>query len=257
MDQGTAVESLRRLGLSKYEAEVFIALQKLGTGTASDVDRITDVPRSQVYGAAESLEERGLVEVQRSNPIQYRAVALEEARERLRARMEREQDKAFGYLDAVQGEFSEADEEKEDIWTIHGRETVSNRIGGFVADATDRVVLGSDADLLDDVVVDALADRAAAGIEVLVVSADESTTDRLDHVEGARIVVIPPGMIPEGRKRHNGRILMVDDDTVLLSVLGDERGGIPEETAIWSAETGFADVFVQMINGWFADVLDA
>lgn len=256
MDQGTAVESLRRLGLSKYEAEVFIALQKLGTGTASDVDRITDVPRSQVYGAAESLEERGLAEVQQSNPIQYRAVTLEEARQRLRARIEREQDKAFDYLETVQGEFSDPDEEKEDIWTIHGRETVSDRIGGFVGDATERVVLGSDADLLDDVVVDALADRAATGIEVLVVSADESVTDLIGHVEGVRIVPVPSEMLPEDRKQHQGRILMVDDDTVLLSVLGDERNGIAEETAIWSAQTGFADVFVQMINGWFDDVLD-
>lgn len=257
MDQPTAIESLRRLGLSKYEAEVFIALQKLGTGTASDVDRITDVPRSQVYGAAESLEERGLVEVQQSNPIQYRAVTLEEARQRLRARVEREQEKAFGYLETVQGEFSETDEEKEDIWTIHGRETVSDRIGGLIADATDRIVLGTDADMLDGVVVDALADRAAAGIEVVVVSTDEAVADRLDGADGVRVVSIPPEMLPEEPKRHQGRILMVDDDTVLLSVLGDERNGIPEETAIWSAQTGFADVFVQMINGWFADVLDA
>lgn len=256
MDESTAIESLRRLGLSKYEAEVFIALQKLGTGTASDVDRITDVPRSQVYGAAESLEERGLLEVQQSNPIQYRAVALDEARERLRSRIEHEQDKAFGFLETVQGEFDEGTGEKEDVWTIHGRDTVSDRIAQMVADADKRIVLGSDAHLLDDAVVDALAAGTDAGIETLVVSADEETADRLAHLEAVRVMVIPPARLPDQNNRHRGRILVVDDETVLLSVLGDERHGIQEETAIWSTGTGFAAVFIQMITGWFDDVLD-
>ena len=256
MDESTAIESLRRLGLSKYEAEVFIALQKLGTGTASDVDRITDVPRSQVYGAAESLEERGLLEVQQSNPIQYRAVDLAEARERLRARIEREQDRAFGFLETVQGELSEGSEEQEDIWTIHGRDTVSNRIAQLVADADGRLVLGSDAPLLDEVVVDALGDRADVDVEVTVVSADEETADRLAHLPAVRVVTIPPGTIPDENNRHRGRILVVDDDTVLLSVLGDERRGRREETAIWSRGTGFAAIFIRMIDGWFDDALD-
>lgn len=257
MDQTTAIESLRRLGLSKYEAEVFIALQKLGTGTASDVDRITDVPRSQVYGAAENLEERGLVEVQQSNPIQYRAVGLDEARQRLRARIEREQDKAFDYLETVQGEFSEDGEEKEDIWTLHGRESISDRIAGFITDAERRVVLGTDVDLLDETVVDALREGGNGPAEIIVVSSDPETADLLADLDGVRVVTVPPEMTPDQHEKHRGRILVVDDDTVLLSVLGDERGGLTEETAIWSAETGFASVFVRMIDGWFDDALDA
>ena len=56
-DEAGATESLQQLGLSQYEAEVFVALVKLGTGTAREVTQITDVPRSQVYGAAEALDD--------------------------------------------------------------------------------------------------------------------------------------------------------------------------------------------------------
>ena len=47
------------------------------------------MPRSQVYGAAERLEERGLVETQQSTPTQYRPVSLGRARSRLLDELER------------------------------------------------------------------------------------------------------------------------------------------------------------------------
>jgi len=52
MNEGDAVDALKSLGLTTYEARTFVALQKLGAGTASEVADIADVPRSQVYGAA-------------------------------------------------------------------------------------------------------------------------------------------------------------------------------------------------------------
>ncbi|HET7324565.1 MAG TPA: helix-turn-helix domain-containing protein, partial [Halococcus sp.] len=59
-EKDDAIAALKRLGLSSYEAQVFVALQRISRGSARDIDRVTDVPRSQVYGAAEQLEERGL-----------------------------------------------------------------------------------------------------------------------------------------------------------------------------------------------------
>ncbi|PSP27801.1 hypothetical protein BRC65_04050 [Halobacteriales archaeon QH_2_65_14] len=58
MNDSEAVDGLKRLGLTTYEARVFLGLQKLGSGTANEVSDVVDVPRSQVYGAAEDLETR-------------------------------------------------------------------------------------------------------------------------------------------------------------------------------------------------------
>lgn len=249
MDERDVVEALGRLGLSKYEGEVFVALQKLSVSTARDVARATEVPRSQVYGAAESLEERGLIEVQHANPIKYRAVALEEAKDRLTRDLEAERDRAFEFLEDVRGSYDNSDEQRQAIWTIQGRTNVSDRVRAIVRDAEDHVVHGFGADFLADDVVDALADAAADGVAVTVVSADAAVVEAFaDSPVTAR--QLPADLT---REEWNGaRVLVADGDTVLLSVLGEaELPDVTEETAFWSAETAFATVLVQLVNGWF------
>src|SRR6056297_2612197 len=80
-----AIDTLQQLGLNEYEAKCFVGLTRLSTGTAKQLSDITDVPRTRVYDAIRVLETAGLVEVQHSNPQQFRAVPIEEATETLRA----------------------------------------------------------------------------------------------------------------------------------------------------------------------------
>ncbi|WP_458206243.1 TrmB family transcriptional regulator [Haladaptatus sp. NG-SE-30] len=236
MDEDDAIDALTDLGLSNYEAKVFVALQKLGTGTARDIHGVTDVPRSQVYGAAENLQERGLVEVQQSKPIQYRPVSLEAAKTHLRDRFERTQERAFDYLERAQNEFGEGDEEREDVWTVDGREVVSSRIEQLVEQAESRVVFGvHDASLFTQQIADVLQARADSGVEVLVVADDPAVRDRFGDLP---VIDLPDG--PE--EERAGRVLVVDGDTVLISVLGDS------ETAIWSSQTGFAAILSQFVD---------
>lgn len=250
-----AISALQRLGLSKYEAAVFIALQKLGTGTASEVDSITDVPRSQVYGAAERLEELGLLEVQQSNPIQYRSVDLDEARTRLRTRLDEEEQHAFEYLETVHGERADDDETQVDVWTVQGAETISNRIADLAGQADNRLFFGAaEESMLDDAIVDTLTAAATAGVSVTVVSENPSVCERFAHSDRVVTHVLNEDPAIEDR---SGRVLVVDTDTVLLSILAsDELPELNREAAIWSAGTGFAIVFISLLDGWFGQHLD-
>ena len=58
-----AVEVLQQLGLKEYEAQCFVGLSRLSTGTAKQLSEITDVPRTRVYDAVRVLEAKGLVVV--------------------------------------------------------------------------------------------------------------------------------------------------------------------------------------------------
>lgn len=58
-----AIDALKCLGLPSYEAKVFVGLQRIRRGSARDVDRVAHMPRSQIYGAAETLEERGVIDI--------------------------------------------------------------------------------------------------------------------------------------------------------------------------------------------------
>lgn len=66
-----AVQGLEHLGLKEYEAKSFVALTRLPSGTAEDISKISDVPRTRVYDAVRVLEAKGLVEVQHSNPSSF------------------------------------------------------------------------------------------------------------------------------------------------------------------------------------------
>lgn len=239
VDESDAVAAFERLGLTSYQAQVFIALQRLGTGTARDVARVADVPRSQVYSAAEELEERGLVSVQRASPIRYRPVDVDTAREILRDRFEREQSRAFDYVESVRRE-AEGDERQEDIWTVRDRSRVDERTVELCERASDRLVVGARLPgLVTDEIEAAIAGRAADGVDVTAISSSAMLRDRLGGLEG--VDARAPAHTGDDR---SGRVVVGDQDAILLSVVD----GDGHETAIWSTESLFAAVLIQLIE---------
>lgn len=244
-DETAAVDALERLGLSNYEAKVFIALQKLGTGTARDVYRVSEIPRSQVYGAAESLAERGLIEVQHSTPMQYRPVSLDEAEELLAERFESERDQAFGYLESVREHQESGGEEREDIWSVDGEDHVTDRIEHLVRTAEHRVIFGVDStNLITEPLREALSDAQERGVEVVIVSEDADVRTLFEG--GAMAVYASPENL---RNERAARMVIVDDRAVLLSVRGSGNGE-DREAAFWSESSGFATVLVEILTGW-------
>ncbi|RZH69510.1 TrmB family transcriptional regulator [Natrinema altunense] len=240
-DETAAIDAFEQLGLTSYEAKVFIALHRLSAGTARDVADITDVPRSQVYSVAESLEDRGLLEVQQSNPIRYRPVSVEEARETLRSQFEREQERAFEYVEAVESE-PEGEETQENIWTVRGRDRVDDRSVDILSQAEHRIVFGTRLpELVTPSIERTLAERAATGVSVSVVSGRDAVREQFAAVDGVTIERPPAHRTDDQR---SGRIVIADDDSILLSVRGGEDG----ETAIWSSGSLFASVLIQLIE---------
>ncbi|RRJ29173.1 TrmB family transcriptional regulator [Halocatena pleomorpha] len=245
-----AIDALGQLGLSKYEAAVFIALQQLETGTASEVDRITDVPRSQVYGAAERLNELGLIDIQQSNPIQYRAIGLETARKRLRKRREEQERRAFDYLHAVQGEHAATNETQVGVWTVTGKGPIDDRIVDLITRADDRILFGApEQALVSDVIVETLT-AAAEDVQVTVLSEDPAVCEQFDSTPVATHIVTDRTMI-EGQR---GRILAVDSETVLFSTLGGPTRS-SHEAAIWSDGTSVAAIFIGLLDDWVEQCL--
>ncbi|MFC6825610.1 TrmB family transcriptional regulator [Halopelagius fulvigenes] len=241
-----AVESLEALGLSNYAARVFVALQKLGAGTAKEIHDLANVPRSQVYGAAEELESLGLVELQQATPKRYRPVGLDAARRRLAEELKSEADRAFDYLEAARRQRTSG-ETRDDVWTVRGREPVNNRLIELAERAKERVVFAApDTDLVPTELVAVLAERADDGVAVCVVSESEAVRTRFAEAASSVGVLEPPNEPPASD--FTGRVLLVDGRVVFLSVApAAESGG--EETAIWSADTAMADMLSRIIEG--------
>ena len=247
MDDGDAAAALTELGLSTYAARTFVGLQKLGVASASEVAQVADVPRSQVYGAADELEELGLIDVQEGSPTRYRPVDIDEARELLYDRLKSTTEGAFDHLETVRGQQAPTDD-REAIWTTEGRESVTARVTSLVTGADEQVLFAtSNPALLAGDVADALAAADAAGVDVVVVSADAEVREAATAAGLTAIEVSDP--TPE---LSVGRVLLVDDNTVLLSVQPTaEMQSVAGESAFWSDGTGFARVLASVIRQAF------
>ena len=230
---------LEWFGLSSYEASVFVALQRLGRGTAKEIASLSGVPRSQIYGAADSLQEQGLVEVQQSNPRVYRPIAVDEAIELLKRRYERRTTDAEKQLKQIRNERRGREEEqKEDVWTVSGVAAVKSRLAKIVSDTEERIVLGigEGSPLLEQLVTQ-LEQKAEGGVEVVVITESDDVAARF---EGFASVVRHRDPIQNDVPRPQ-HVLISDDETILLGVQANE-----EETAIWSSGTNFAKVLIQL-----------
>lgn len=238
---GEATAALERLGLSSYEAAVFVALQRLGDGTAQEIAELSDVPRSQVYGTADELAKRGLVEQVESSPKRYRPVSLDAARRQLSTRLEREQDRAFENLvDLRQSDSNTTDGTS--VTTLRGRHPIQERVAALVGDATERVLyVAPAARQVDGVVADALRARATDELDVLVATEEAAVRERFDAVP------LPVIVMDENSMGFTGRTLLVDEATVLLSVVPEDADSA-DETAMWTVDTSIGRILAQFIS---------
>ena len=85
MREEEARASLETLGLTRKEADAYIALVRSGASTAADVSRLLSVQYPAVYRILHSLQGKGWVEASRDRPNLYRArnprVVAEQARQ--------------------------------------------------------------------------------------------------------------------------------------------------------------------------------
>lgn len=240
MTEQDVLDSLETLGLSNYEAQVFLALQRLGTGTAQDVSDISDVPRSQVYGAAEDLAEKGLAEVVEATPKAYRSVALSTARDVLTERIDRERSRAFEHLESIRRN-DVARDESGDVSTLRGRQSIDDRVVALVERAAGAAVfVAPTADSLTDGIVTALAAKATSGVSVTVVTADSGLRERFSDAVSVFV------MSEDNPADFAGRALMVDDRSVLLAVETDD--GPLEEEAMWTGDSHIGRILAEFMR---------
>ena len=235
MDDTTLTESLKELGLSTYAAETFLGLQRVGPATASDIAAVTDVPRSQVYGAADELEELGLVNVQSSNPKEFRAVSPSTAGELLRSRIAQQTTEMVSQLEAIRAADGRPEQgESDSIWRVQGLQNTNQKAVDFLESADSRVhYYVTAAAFLPSAAVDALEATATDGCTVSVFApADTAVAERRPGLAADTIGfehIDPPAAFAD----NCTRLLVVDDSAVLIGVTTPQAPR--EELCFWSA----------------------
>lgn len=230
-----AVRLLEELGLTQYEARCLVALSRVGKSTAKQISDLSEVPRSRVYDAVEGLHKRGLVDVQQSEPREYRAVSKDEILETLR----RDYRSTVTALDTALDQLQTAEQlEEHGAWAIADHDNVTHRMTSLVDDAErEAYLVVVDEDMVEETVYERLGAASDRGVEVVVeVPSDPVEVAVREAVPEAQVRVSE--MLDSTEPLHgkwSGQILMVDRAAVLLSAVSDSE--LPEqtrETAIWA-----------------------
>lgn len=233
-----AIGALTALGLTEYEARCFVAATQLSQGTAKEISRVADVPQSRVYDVTDELHDRGLIDVEESEPRRYYALPVQRAVDRLH-------NEYSDHLETARKSLEQLDSRPRDddgAWTIASREDVVTRVGMHAANATEEIYLYvAHEELLEPSVLDALEDADDRGIRIYVEATTETIrTETHERVPDAYVTVseLPSGAATAD-DRGPGRLLMVDRETILLTA--QREGLVPgnlDETGLWGSEVG-------------------
>lgn len=229
---------LQELGLKEYEARSFVALTRLPTGTAKDISEISEVPRTRVYNAIDVLEAQGLVEVQHGSPKRFRAVGVEEAVEILRQKHNARIDTLEAHLQNLEP-LDEADPQRQEVWSMTGREAIRTRTAKAIAGAASEIVmLVVEEALLTDRLVDRLRAAQDRGATLIVGGAtDEIASHAADELPDAQVFETDlewlMGPSSDGEVAISS-VFLVDREAFLVSSFYPDGGDAHPEQAIFA-----------------------
>lgn len=254
--ESAAIEQLEGFGLSTYAARSFVALARLGSGTARDVSQVSEVPRTRVYDAVEELQDRGLVDVKQSSPKQFWAISAETATRTFEHEVERRTQILGTALTEL--EPAERRSEQGGVWTVDGQSAVTSRVLEFFASAEEEIVYMTVEDLLTEDLIEALSEAADRGVSVKLAGISPQVQDRIQDD-------IPEAAIFESlwvwSDTPAGRLMMVDRQKTLVSALVNGAEDNPSdprsETAIWGeGDTNSLVVILRAIFTWRVESAD-
>ena len=256
----TAVESLRDLGLTEYEAKVYTALVKIRSGTASDIHLVSGIPRSAVYGALHRLEERGTIEVQSSKPMRYRAVPPEIALEKLKDNFIAESENALVALEETY-QTQKIGVREEAIWTISGVKNVSDKIIEMIRGAQNDIIFAASYPSFREIaetyptfknIKDVLVDKIEQNITVRVTGSQNAGLEEIAKDLPEAII----RAFPADKSTSGGGMLIVDDTEVLIAIMSENADtGMYDLMAIYTEGVGAASIFKHFVETeWDASV---
>ncbi|HEX9339878.1 MAG TPA: helix-turn-helix domain-containing protein [Thermoplasmata archaeon] len=246
-----ATDALQQVGLSRYEALVFVNLARAGATTAGEVARASGVNRVQTYRALESLESRGLVEVTLDRPRRYAARAINDVFEMIaeekRAELERLDAVRKGIAEAwprISGRAGETPSVR--LQVIKGRTQIYRTLRQLIGSAKREVLAFTTAKGLQRSyragINDALVEAMRRGAKPrLIADIDEGNVALMARV-AARVPL-------RHLERQRGRFILLDRDSMFAFLIQDERTIRGEaETALWTNSPDFVKAHLDIFE---------
>lgn len=238
------IECLKSLGLTKYEALVYIALLKVVSATACEIHEISTVPRASVYPVLDQLQEKKLVSVARSTPKRFAAHSPEEGIAIMLSRIERDAAEAREILSSIQRErISHEQSSEELIWNVYGIENIQRKFSEIIQTASHDIRIIAHPQIISPAIIEILTNKAEhADVEIVANQWGSGNVGKM------RIYIKKNPDMPRELDRVKdmmaGGICIVDNQRVLV-ILGT---GKEDSVALFSESEGFIRFFSRYYN---------
>ena len=238
------IDCLKSLGLTKYEALVYIALLKVVSATASEIHEISTVPRASVYPVLDQLQEKKLISIARSTPKRFAALSPEEGVAIMMDRIERDATDAREILSSIHRERINHEQSSEElIWNVYGIENIRRKLTDIITAASHDIRIIAHPQIISPEIRKMLEERAEhADVEIV-------TNQWEGRNEGKMRVYVKkhpemPRELDRVKDMMAGGICIVDNRRVLV-ILGT---GKEDAVALLSETEGFVRFFSRYYN---------
>jgi sugar-specific transcriptional regulator TrmB len=235
------VKCLKSLGMTKYEALVYIALLRVPSATASEIHEYSSVPRASVYPVLDQLQDLDLVSVSQSVPKRFAAIPPDDAITRLLSRIQGDAESARTALIAIHRKRIAPEQGSEElIWNLYGLEAIRRKLVELITGATEDVRLIAHPDILSGEVRDtltAMGDRVT--IEVVTPGRDGPVPEII-NLSAKQLREIPHVPV-RAKDVMSGGICIIDDRKIMVIV----GSGAADAVALFSESEGFVRFFLR------------
>ncbi len=107
MIDDSLLAELKGIGMSEYEARVYVTLSALRVASARDVHEQTKIPRGRIYETLTTLAQKGFIVSSGRSPVRYSAVDVTETFERLKRESMTSLEELYRRLKALETETPE------------------------------------------------------------------------------------------------------------------------------------------------------
>jgi sugar-specific transcriptional regulator TrmB len=245
-DPVRVIDSLKSLGLTKYEALVYIALLKVASATASTIHEISGVPRASVYTVMNQLLNKGLVSVSQSAPKRFAAFPPEDAIARLMGYIEKDAQYSRDSLSSIYRERTgQRTGYEELIWNIYGIENIKKRLVHLITAAKHEIrIIAHPRILSPDVRQNLITMANRVSIEIITPYwAEDSPVPEKLQVYVIKYPDLPKEM-DTSKDMMAGGVCIIDGKSVLVFMGLDEVDAV----ALFSDSEGFIRFFVRFYN---------
>lgn len=238
-------------GLNMYETKVWLALLGKGIASAGEIAQASGVPRSRTYDVLEGLEKQGFAIEKLGKPVKYIGVKPRVILEKLKNNVKKDADDRVEGLSKIKetNEFEKLETlytqginpvKREDVSAaIKGKSTISNYLKDILENATEEVIICSNADEIASkqklfATTIELLQKSNIKVEIAL-SGDEDLIELLSKKLNVKIKPI----------KIDSKFFIIDRKEILFYLSNTNTN---QDTAIWLNSEFFSSAFATLFD---------